>query len=350
MIKRHLASAALGVFMALAMIAAPGAVQAQETSGAAAEPAAAETAAASTGAASTAAASGTGLEITGKPIEYGTGLQRPVTEHAADLVWLDDMLLVIITAISVFVTVLLLYTAWRYSAKRNPEPQTFTHNATVEVVWTAVPVLILVVIAIPSLRLLDKQMTIPTPELTIKAIGNQWYWDYEYLDDEISFSAYMIGGLSTNVPPELEAKWEAEGHEPVFNNNLNDDTRAVLEAAGFSEDEFLLATTNRVVVPADTNVHLLVTAADVIHNWAMPAFGVKMDGIPGRVNEVWFNVSEVGTYFGQCSELCGMFHAYMPIVVEVVSKEDYAAWVAEQVAKRDAASRIAQAPGESATE
>ncbi len=272
-------------------------------------------------AAASGALSAAAQEVTGKPIEQGINLQRPVTEHAADLVWLDDMLLVIITAIVLFVTGLLGYTMWRYRASKNPEPQTFTHNATVEVVWTAVPVLILVAIAIPSLRLLDTQLTIPTPELTIKATGYQWYWGYEYPDEGITFDAYPVG-------------YYAETEEERY---------AELAEAGYERDEYLLAATARMVVPVDTNVHLLVTGGDVIHNWAMPAFGIKTDAIPGRLNETWFNVSETGTYFGQCSELCGMHHAYMPITVEVVTREEYDAWVAEEVAKRDGRTDLAQA-------
>lgn len=266
------------------------------------------------GAAAALAATGwaSAQEVTGKPTDAGVNLQRPVTPHAEDLVWLDNMLLVIITGIVLFVTALLLYTIWRFDARKNPEPKRFTHHPTLEVIWTAVPVVILVIIAIPSLRLLDKQVTTPEPDLTIKATGYQWYWGYEYPDEGIEFSAYPVG---------LYAGDEEE-------------RRAELEEAGYAPDEFLLATDNRVVVPVDTNVHLLVTAGDVIHNWAMPAFGIKTDAIPGRINETWFNVSETGTYFGQCSELCGMNHAYMPITVEVVSKEDYAAWVERQVAKR----------------
>ncbi|MEL6217283.1 MAG: cytochrome c oxidase subunit II [Pseudomonadota bacterium] len=252
-------------------------------------------------------------EVAGKPVPAGTGFQRPVTEQMADLVWLDDMLLVIITLITLFVTGLLLYTVWKFDARKNPTPARFTHNATIEVIWTAVPVVILVIIAIPSLRLLDKQMTIPETELTIKAIGNQWYWDYEYPDSGVELSAVML-------------------------------ERDELEEYGYEPDEYLLATDTRVVVPVNTNVHLLVTAGDVIHNWAMPSFGIKTDAIPGRVNEAWFNVTETGTFFGQCSELCGMQHAYMPIVVEVVTREEFDAWIAEEVAKKNGGPALAQAP------
>ncbi len=267
-------------------------------------------------------------EVTGKPVPGGINLQPAATAAMADLVWLDNMLLVIITAITVFVTALLLYTIWRYRASKNPEPQTFTHNATVEVIWTAVPVLILVAIAIPSLRLLDTQLTVPTPELTIKATGYQWYWGYEYPDQDISFDAYPVGYYATSEEERMQE----------------------LEEAGYSRDEYLLATDNRVVVPVNTNVHLLVTGADVIHNWAMPAFGIKIDAIPGRINEAWFNVERPGTYFGQCSELCGMHHAYMPITVEAVSREDYDAWIAEQTAKAEGRTEMAAAEGERAVD
>jgi cytochrome c oxidase subunit 2 len=267
-------------------------------------------------------------EVTGKPVPGGVNLQRPVTPAATDMVWLDDMLLVIITGIVVFVTALLLYTVWRFDARRNPTPQRFTHNSTLEVVWTAVPVVILVIIAIPSLRLLDTQLTIPEPEVTIKATGYQWYWGYEYPDHGITMDAYPLGIYAAD-----RAERDAE-----------------LIDAGFQPDEFLLATDTRLVVPVNTNVHLLVTAGDVIHNWAMPAFGIKTDAIPGRINETWFNVSETGTYFGQCSELCGMNHAYMPITVEVVTREEYDAWVESEMVRARGTTDVAQADGETRAE
>ena len=257
----------------------------------------------------------------GKPEPRGIGLQAPATPAMADLVWLDNMLLVIITAIVLLVMGLIGYVVMNFSAEKNPEPQVFTHNPKLEVVWTAVPVLILVIIAVPSLRLLAAQVTIPEPELTIKATGYQWYWGYEYPDHGVAFDSYPVG-LYAQTREERDAE---------------------LAEYGYAPDEFLLATDTRLVVPADTNVHLLVTAADVIHNWAMPAFGIKTDAIPGRVNETWFNVSEPGLYFGQCSELCGMNHAYMPITVEVMPREQFDAWLEEQVAKARGETAIAQA-------
>lgn len=273
-------------------------------------------------------------DLAGKPVQDGTGFQRPVTEVMRDLVWLDDFLLVIITAIVVFVTGLMFWCFWRYNAKRNPNPASFTHNAAVEVVWTAVPIVILVIIAIPSLRLLFEQLEVPEADLTIKATGNQWYWSYHYPTEDLEFDAYMIGSAATEAP---EGTFP-EDHSPVYNWTKNEDTLKTLEAYGYQRDEFLFATDTRVVVPVDKVVHVLVTGADVIHAWAVPSFGVKIDTIPGRVNETWFKAEEVGTYFGQCSELCGLQHTYMPIVVEVVEQTDYDNWVAQMVAERDGTS------------
>jgi cytochrome c oxidase subunit 2 len=245
-----------------------------------------------------------------QPQPKGMSLQEPATPVMQDLVWLDNMLLYIITAITVLVLALLLVVIVRFNAKANPTPARFTHNAPLEVLWTAIPVVILVIIAIPSLRLLDKQITIPEPELTIKATGYQWYWGYQYPDEGIEFTSNMVG---------LYAETEEERN-------------AALEEAGYAPTEYLLGTDNRMVVPVDTTVELLVTGADSIHAWAMPAFGIKTDAIPGRINSTWFNVQEEGTYFGQCSQICGVLHAYMPITVEAVSQEEFEAWVSRQTA------------------
>lgn len=249
-------------------------------------------------------------DVAGKPVPGGINFQRPVTPIAHEMLWMDDFLLVIITAITLFVTALLGYTVYRFRKEKNPTPARFTHNAKLEVLWTAIPVLILVVIAVPSLRLLFNQLDIPEPEVTIKATGYQWYWGYEYPEHDISFEAIML-------------------------------QKDELEEYGYQPDEYLLATDTKMVVPVDTNVHLLVTGADVIHNFAMPSFGLKTDAIPGRLNEAWFRAEETGVFFGQCSELCGINHAYMPITIEVVSKENYEAWVAEQVAAREGGVSVA---------
>ncbi len=243
--------------------------------------------------------------VAGRPVDKAMGFQRAVTGVARDIQWLDDFLLIIITAISVFVTLLLLFVIVRFNRRANPKPATFTHNAALEVAWTAIPVVILVIIAIPSLRLLFLQLEVPEPDLTIKATGSQWYWTYEYPEEEIEFDAVML-------------------------------QKDELAEYGYTADDWLFATDTRVVVPVDAVVHVLVTGSDVIHAWAIPSFGSKIDAVPGRLNETWFRAEETGVFYGQCSELCGMNHSYMPIVVEVVSQEDYDAWVQTQQAMNEA--------------
>ena len=239
--------------------------------------------------------------VAGKPIDAGHHFQRAVTPVMEDIVWLDDFLHILITLIVVFVTALMAYCIIKFSRKNNPNPATFTHNTTVEIIWTAAPVLILIIIAIPSVQLLFKQLDVPEADITIKATGNKWYWSYEYPDEAIEFDAIML-------------------------------EREELADYGYQPDEYLLATDEKVVVPVGAVVHMLVTASDVIHAWTIPSFGSKIDAMPGRINETWFQATEVGTYFGQCSELCGQNHSYMPIVVEVVSEDDYETWVLETAA------------------
>lgn len=230
--------------------------------------------------------------------------QPAVTTVMEDIVEFHDLLLVIITLTTIFVLVLLLYTMWRFSAKRNPIPSKTTHHATLEMVWTIVPVIILVVIAVPSFKLLYKADVVPKADMTVKAIGNQWYWQYEYPDHgKFGFAANMI-------PDNELAKFGKD-------NNIRNPKR-------------LLETDTEVVVPVNTTIRVQVTANDVLHAWAMPAFGVKIDAVPGRLNQTWFNANKEGTYYGQCSELCGVNHGFMPIKVKVVSKAAFAAWVTEQ--------------------
>ena len=240
-----------------------------------------------------------GLEIIGIPIDRGLGFQPAVTELARDLQWLDAMILYIITAIVVFVTALMGYVIIRYNRRANPNPASFTHNSPVEIAWTVIPVLILTVIGVYSLPVLFKQQEIPEADLTIKVTGNQWYWGYEYVDHGFGFGSFMIGdGKVLNVGVEAERV-----------------------AAGYTRDEFLLATDTAVVVPVGQIVVMQLTGADVIHSWTIPAFGVKQDAVPGRLAQLWFKAEKEGVYFGQCSELCGKDHAYMPITVKVVSQE-----------------------------
>ena len=246
-----------------------------------------------------------GLEIIGIPIDRGLGFQPAVTELARDLQWLDAMILYIITAIVVFVTALMGYVIIRYNRRANPNPASFTHNSPVEIAWTVIPVLILTVIGVYSLPVLFKQQEIPEADLTIKVTGNQWYWGYEYVDHGFGFDSFMIGDGKV----------------------LNDEVEAELVAAGYTRDEFLLATDTAVVVPVGQIVVMQLTGADVIHSWTIPAFGVKQDAVPGRLAQLWFKAEKEGVYFGQCSELCGKDHAYMPITVKVVSQETYEEWL-----------------------
>ncbi len=230
------------------------------------------------------------------PHNWQMGMEKPASERMSEIVGLHDFLLWIIAAVTLFVFALLVWIAIRYNARSNPVPSQTTHNAVLEVAWTIIPVIILVVIAVPSFRLLYFEEIIPKPDLTIKAIGHQWYWSYEYPDNgNFTFDAQMLDDAKA-----------AAAHEPR-----------------------LLGTDNHVVVPVGSVIRVLTTGADVIHSWTVPAMGVKMDANPGKVNQTWFRADREGIFYGQCSELCGARHAFMPIELEVVSKERFAQWVAE---------------------
>ena len=230
-----------------------------------------------------------------QPNEWQLGFQNAASESMREIVaFHNNLLLPIIIAISVFVLFLMLYACVRFRASANPNPSKRTHNVTVEVLWTLIPCLILIVMAVPSFKILYKQDTIPKADLTIKAIGYQWYWGYEYPDENLEFDSYMI-----------EEK-DLKANQPR-----------------------LLAVDNEVVVPVGKVVKVLITANDVLHAWALPSFGVKRDAVPGRINETWFKAEKVGTYYGQCSELCGIKHAFMPIAVKVVSEDEYQEWLSE---------------------
>lgn len=253
-----------------------------------------------------------GLEVIGRPVDGGMGFQPAATEIARRLQWLDGMILVIITAITLFVTLLLAWVIVRYNRKRNPDPAAFTHHTPIEIAWTIIPIVILVFIGAFSLPTLFHQQEIPEADITIKATGYQWFWGYEYVDEGFGFESYMIGAPATGG-----------------DNSLTPETEAALVEAGYAREDFLLATDNAVVIPVNKTVVVQVTGADVIHAWTIPAFGVKQDAVPGRLAELWFKAEQEGVYFGQCSELCGIAHAYMPITVKVVSEEAYAAWLAD---------------------
>ena len=255
----------------------------------------------------------------GHPVPGQFHLQPSVTPIMDSIVaFHDGILMWTISLIVVLVLALLLWIAFRYNARRNPVPAAFTHNTLVEIVWTVLPVVILIIIAIPSFGVLSDQLTtpdgerrylgsnifsfgeveVPAPELTIKATGQQWYWDYEYVDQGLALTSLMLG---------------------------EDDRQATKP-----NQPRLLAVDNELVVPVDTTVRVQVTAdpIGVIHAFAVPSFGIKIDAVPGRLNETWFNARETGIYYGQCSELCGKDHAFMPIAVRVVTKEEFAAFMA----------------------
>jgi cytochrome c oxidase subunit 2 len=232
-------------------------------------------------------------------VNWQMGFNESVTTVMSDIVHLHDrILLPIIVAISVFVLFLLLYSIFKFRASKNPIPSKTSHNTFIEIMWTVIPCLILIVIAVPSFRLLYKQDIIPKADVTIKATGYQWYWGYEYPDQNIAFDANMIDtkNLKSNQPR-------------------------------------LLETDNHVVVPVNKVVKVLITANDVLHAWAVPSFGVKRDAVPGRINETWFKAEKEGVYYGQCSELCGSRHAFMPITVRVVSDKQYNEWLKESKIK-----------------
>ncbi len=242
--------------------------------------------------------------LASQPTPWATGFQDAATVVMEHIHWFETFTLIIITAIVIFVLALMIYVCLRFSAKNNPTPSKTTHHAMLEVAWTVVPIIILVVIAVPSFRLLYEEAVVPPADMTIKATGYQWYWGYEYPDNgDIDMLQFM----------------------------LDDEERlARMEETGGTEFDFprLLAVDNDLVVPVDATIRLQITAADVLHAFAMPAFGVKMDAVPGRLNETWFRAEREGIYYGQCSELCGTDHAFMPIAIRVVSQGQFDAWAA----------------------
>ena len=260
----------------------------------------------------TAAACGLGgAALAAQPEPWQMGLQPAATEVMTSIRWFESFTLVIITVITLFVLALLIYCMVRFNSKANPTPSRTSHNTAIEVVWTVAPILILVIIAIPSFRLLYKQLDIPESDLTVKVTGYQWYWGYEYPDEKyagISFDSYMLD--------------DAGRQQLMTEKKLTE-----------QQVPRLLAVDNDVVVPVGKVVRVQVTAGDVLHSFAMPAFGIKMDAVPGRLNETWFRADAPGVYYGQCSELCGTNHAFMPIAIRAVPEEQFEAWA--EAAKTD---------------
>ena len=241
----------------------------------------------------------------GQPAPMQMGLQEAATPIAHELHAFYDLTNFIIIAIALFVLILMLYVMFRFSEKRNATPSTTTHHTLLEVAWTVVPILVLVVIAIPSFKLLMNQYTYPKPDLTIKAIGNSWFWEHEYPD---------------------------YGNFSVTSNMLTDEEVAERNAKGIPAPR-LLAVDNEIVVPVNKVVHVLVTSNDVIHNWTIQSFASKVDAVPGRITSTWFQPEKEGMFYGQCSELCGLNHAFMPIAVRVVSDAVFNEWAGAMQAK-----------------
>ena len=239
------------------------------------------------------AGAGAAMAGLGQPSPWQFGMQQSATPVMDNIIWFHDFLLYIITAIAAFVLVLLLIVMVRFNARSHPTPSRTTHNTLLEVAWTTIPIMILLVIAVPSFKLLFFQLIPPPAELTVKATGKQWYWSFSYPD----------------------------------NGGFEFDSAMVKEESLKQDQPRLLAADTEMVVPVNKNVHVLTTGAEVIHSFAVPSFGIKIDAIPGRINETWFKATREGIFYGQCSELCGRDHAFMPINVRVVSEQAFAAWV-----------------------
>jgi cytochrome c oxidase subunit 2 len=242
------------------------------------------------------------LAGSGQPSPMQIGFQEAVTPVAHDIHWMHDYVNIIIFLITAFVMVLLLYVMWRFSEARNPTPSRTTHNTVLEVLWTVIPVLILVAIAIPSFKLLYFQYAFPPPDLTIKATAHAWNWTHEFPDQGITVDSVMLN--------DGERQDEVKSGIPAWQVPRN------------------LAVDNEILVPVNKVVHVLITSSDVIHNWTIPSFGSKVDAVPGRVTATWFKAMKEGVYFGQCSELCGKDHAFMPIMVRVVKEQAFNDWAA----------------------
>jgi len=231
----------------------------------------------------------------GQPSPWQVGLQQSASPVMDNIIWFHDFLLYIITGIAGFVLVLLVVVMVRFNARANPLPSRTTHNTFIEIAWTLIPIVILMFIAVPSFKLLFLQLNVPAADLTVKATGKQWYWSYSYPDNgQFEFDSLML------------KEGERKEGQPR-----------------------LLAVDNEMVVPVNKTVRVITTGSDVIHSFAVPSFGIKIDAVPGRINETWFTATREGVYYGQCSELCGKDHAFMPIAVHVVSEQAFSAWVEE---------------------
>lgn len=290
---------------------------------------------------------GGALAGTGQPTDGQLGLQGAATPIMEELVTLYDIVNIVIIAITIFVMLLLLYVVFRFSAKNNPTPSRTTHNTLLEVAWTIVPILILVGIAIPSFRLLYNQYSFPKPDVTIKAVANAWFWEHEYLDQKV-----VVTSNGVSDEDMLKAKLGDQGYADKYGSlegtaltkALYADAKPLWEQ---NADPRELAVDQAIAVPVNKVVHLLITSNDVIHSWTIPSFGVKQQAVPGRTAAVWFQATKTGTFYGQCSVLCGKWHSAMPIAVHVVEQDVYDKWMAALQAKdKKGAAQILKADAE----
>jgi cytochrome c oxidase subunit II len=284
---------------------------------------------------------------TGQPIDRQITLQNPVTPVAAWINSFHSFVNIIIIAIALFVLALLVYVILRFNEKSNPTPSRTTHHTGLEVAWTVVPIFILIAIAIPSFRLLYFQYSFPKPDLTIKAIGNAWFWEHEYPDEKIKVTSNMLTDTDLLKAEIGEAEYNRRFDAKANNWTELQRIKAVQDAAApiwagtkkvpaaFGEGKLVrqLSVDNDIAVPVGKVVHMLITSNDVIHSWTIPSFGSKMQAVPGRITATWFRADKIGVYYGQCSVLCGKAHSGMPIAVRVVSEKAYADWLAAAKAR-----------------
>lgn len=281
------------------------------------------------------AATGAGIALagTGQPTDGQLGLQGAATPGMEHISSLYNTVNVIIIAITIFVLLLMLFVMFRFSEKNNPSPSRTTHNTLLEVVWTIVPILILVGLAIPSFRLLYEQYSFPKPDVTIKATGNAWFWEHEYMDQKVTVTSTVVGDeevLKAKIGDKAFNEKYGKLEGVARNKALYQDSLPLW--TDFKEPR-KLAVDQAIAVPVNKVVHLLVTSADVIHSWTIPSFGVKQQAVPGRTAALWFRPTKVGSFYGQCSVLCGKLHSAMPIAVQVVEQPLYDQWMAALQAK-----------------
>ena len=279
------------------------------------------------------AAAPSALAGLGAPSPKQIGLQEPATEIARQIVNFHDILMWIITIITLFVAALLAYVIWKFSETANPTPSRTSHNTAIEVAWTVIPIFILLAIAVPSFKLLYKQYEFPKADVTVKAVGHQWYWTHEYPDAGFGFDTIMVKDEDLLKRKLGEAEFAAKYGKL---SDLDKLKRMYVDSAPlWVENKMLrmLSVDNELVLPVNKNVHVLITADDVIHNWTIPSFGVKTDAVPGRTLATWFRAEKTGMFYGQCSELCGKDHAAMPVAIRIVAEPVYTAWTAAMKAK-----------------